>query len=79
MLRPIANRLASALPALTPREIDVLRWVAAGKTNRQIAELLGASPRTVQKHLEHVFDKLGVETRTAAAMRWQSLGGNRLQ
>jgi DNA-binding CsgD family transcriptional regulator len=54
---------------LTPREKEVLNWVAQGKTNRDIAEVLSASPRTVQKHLEHIFRKLGVETRTAAAAR----------
>jgi DNA-binding response OmpR family regulator len=53
--------------ALTPRETEVLSWVAKGKTNRDIAEILGMSPRTVNKHLEHVFAKLGVETRAAAA------------
>lgn len=53
--------------ALTPRETEVLSWVAKGKTNRDIAEILGMSPRTVNKHLEHVFEKLGVETRAAAA------------
>jgi DNA-binding CsgD family transcriptional regulator len=58
-----------AARSLTPRERDVLDWVAAGKTNREVAEILGTSPRTVQKHLEHVFTKLGVETRTAAVMR----------
>jgi len=52
---------------LTPREADVLYWAALGKTNRDIADILGMSPRTVNKHLEHVFEKLGVETRTAAA------------
>lgn len=52
---------------LTPRELDVLSWVAKGKTNRDIAEILGMSPRTVNKHLEHIFVKLGVETRSAAA------------
>ncbi|MGB4345873.1 MAG: LuxR C-terminal-related transcriptional regulator, partial [Burkholderiaceae bacterium] len=52
---------------LTPRETDVLAWLAKGKTNRDIAEILGMSPRTVNKHLEHVFVKLGVETRSAAA------------
>jgi len=41
--------------------------VVQGKTNRDIGEILGTSPRTVHKHLEHVFEKLGVETRTAAA------------
>ncbi|TXH59443.1 MAG: response regulator transcription factor [Burkholderiaceae bacterium] len=59
------SRLASA--ALTPRETEVLSWIAKGKTNRDVAEILGMSPRTVNKHLEHVFEKLGVETRAAAA------------
>ena len=52
---------------LTPREREVLSWVAKGKTNRDIAEILGMSPRTVNKHLEQIFPKLGVENRTAAA------------
>lgn len=52
---------------LTAREVEVLEWVACGKTNRDIGEILGLSPRTVNKHLEHVYVKLGVETRTAAA------------
>ena len=60
-----ASRLATA--ALTPRETEVLSWIAKGKTNRDVAEILGMSPRTVNKHLEHVFEKLGVETRAAAA------------
>jgi DNA-binding NarL/FixJ family response regulator len=52
---------------LTQRENEVLYWLAQGKTNRDIAEILGMSPRTVNKHLEHIYVKLGVETRTAAA------------
>lgn len=52
--------------ALTPRETEVLSWLAKGKTNRDIADILGMSPRTVNKHLEHIFEKLGVETRSAA-------------
>ena len=52
---------------LTQREAEVLNWVVKGKTNRDIGEILGTSPRTVNKHLEHVFVKLGVETRTSAA------------
>jgi DNA-binding response OmpR family regulator/DNA-binding CsgD family transcriptional regulator len=52
---------------LTQREAEVLYWVIKGKTNRDIGDILGTSPRTVHKHLEHVFAKLGVETRTAAA------------
>ena len=58
---------ASAL--LTAREREVLEWLAAGKTNRDIAEILGARPRTIEKHLERIYQKLGVETRTAAVMR----------
>jgi DNA-binding NarL/FixJ family response regulator len=60
-----AARLADA--SLTPRETEVLSWLAKGKTNRDIGEILGMSPRTVNKHLEHIFEKLGVETRSAAA------------
>jgi len=56
-----------ALFRLTQRESEVLHWVIQGKTNRDIGDILGMSPRTVNKHLEHVFEKLGVETRTAAA------------
>jgi DNA-binding NarL/FixJ family response regulator len=56
-----------ALLKLTQRESEVLHWVMMGKTNRDIGDILGTSPRTVNKHLEHVFHKLGVETRTAAA------------
>ncbi len=52
---------------LTVREAEVLHWVALGKTNPEIAGVLDMSPRTVNKHLEHIFVKLGVETRTAAA------------
>jgi DNA-binding CsgD family transcriptional regulator len=51
---------------LTHREAEILMWVAYGKTNRQIGEVLAISPRTVNKHLDHVFIKLGVETRAAA-------------
>jgi DNA-binding CsgD family transcriptional regulator len=54
---------------LTPREAEVLGWVAQGKSNGEIATILGARPRTVGKHLERILAKLGVETRTAAAVR----------
>ncbi|WP_420850227.1 response regulator transcription factor [Ramlibacter algicola] len=67
---PIAPARPRAWPdALTPREREVVRWLAHGKTDAEIAALLGTSPRTVHKHLEHVYVKLGVETRTAAVMR----------
>ncbi|MGH8857504.1 MAG: response regulator [Polaromonas sp.] len=52
---------------LTAREAEVLYWVVKGKINRDIADILGTSPATVKKHLERVYAKLGVETRTAAA------------
>ncbi|MBY0466090.1 MAG: response regulator [Burkholderiales bacterium] len=62
--KPARSRLQQV--ALTPRETEVLSWLAKGKTNRDIADILGMSHRTVNKHLEHVFEKLGVETRSAA-------------
>lgn len=52
---------------LTAREGEVLSWLSKGKTNRDIAQILGLSPRTVDKHLEQIYSKLGVENRTAAA------------
>jgi DNA-binding response OmpR family regulator/DNA-binding CsgD family transcriptional regulator len=52
---------------LTPKEAEVLYWVVKGKINRDIADILGSSPMTVKKHMERIFVKLGVETRTAAA------------
>lgn len=58
---------AEKLTALTPRELEILRFVARGLTNPQIATRLYISPRTVQKHLRNVYEKLGVRTRTAAA------------
>jgi DNA-binding NarL/FixJ family response regulator len=59
---------------LTAREAEVLVWIAAGKSNRDISEILGISPRTVNKHLEQVFVKLGVENRaTAAALAVRAL------
>jgi DNA-binding response OmpR family regulator/DNA-binding CsgD family transcriptional regulator len=64
-----ASAIESLIAAfrLTQREAEVLYWVVQGKTSNDIGEILGNSPRTVNKHLEHVFEKLGVETRTAAA------------
>lgn len=52
---------------LTAREAEVLLWIGHGKSTRDIAEILGMSPRTVQKHLEQIYSKLGVENRAAAA------------
>ena len=53
---------------LTSREAEVLLWIAQGKSNRDIAEILSCAPRTVNKHLEHIYTKLGVENRTAAGI-----------
>ena len=58
---------------LTTRERDVLSWVARGKTNAEVAELLWLAPSTVRKHLENVYAKLGVSTRTAAVARFFGL------
>ena len=54
---------------LTQRESEVLLWIARGKSNRDIGEILGLSPRTVNKHLEQVYAKLGVENRASAAIK----------
>jgi DNA-binding CsgD family transcriptional regulator len=53
---------------LSPREAEVLYWIAQGKTNEETGSILTASTRTVGKHLERIYQKLGVETRTAAAI-----------
>ena len=70
----LAKDTAGALPAeyvselgLTTRESEVLSWLSKGKTNRDIAQILGLSPRTVDKHLEQIYAKLGVENRASAA------------
>ena len=54
---------------VTSREAEVLLWISRGKSNREIGEILNISPRTVNKHLEQVFVKLGVENRASAAAR----------
>lgn len=70
----LAKDTAAYLPSefsrelgLTGREGEVLSWLSKGKSNRDIAQILGLSPRTVDKHLEQIYAKLGVENRTAAA------------
>lgn len=62
------QRLQQTL-ALTSRESEVLLWISRGKANREIGEILEISPRTVNKHLEQIFVKLGVENRASAAAR----------
>jgi DNA-binding CsgD family transcriptional regulator len=71
LLRPylvlLLTHSNSAL-GLTRREIEVLAWVAGGKTNAETAELLSIAPGTVKKHLDHIYEKLGVSTRTEAVV-----------
>lgn len=62
-----ARRRMDGHRGLTAREAEVLGWVARGKTNGEIARLLFISPHTVRKHVENIFEKLNVRTRTAAA------------
>jgi DNA-binding CsgD family transcriptional regulator len=60
---------------VTQREAEVLLWIARGKSNRDIAEILDLSPRTVNKHLEQIYAKLGVENRaSAAALALRTIG-----
>jgi len=61
---------------LTRREAEVLAWVAEGKRNEETGVILGARPKTVGKHLERIFMKLGVETRTAAAVALRQSAGH---
>lgn len=61
------NVLAEAFD-LTPREAEVLYWLTLGKTNRDISAILGLSARTVNKHLEQIFQKMGIDNRTSAAV-----------
>jgi DNA-binding NarL/FixJ family response regulator len=62
--QPLIEKLS-----LTPREAEVLLWVAQGKANGDIAAILNTTESTVKKHLEHIFEKLGVENRGAASLR----------
>lgn len=70
-----ANRIDRSLPSaaqrwgLSAREREVAQWLSAGKADRDIADILAISPRTVHKHLQRIYEKLGVCSRTAAVMR----------
>jgi len=76
-MKPVRKRFLSKQSAvgrryypnrlLTLREHEVLGWLARGKSNAEIGAILGISSATVSKHLEHIYPKLGVENRTAAA------------
>jgi DNA-binding CsgD family transcriptional regulator len=63
-------RATEAEAQLTRREVEVLSWVARGRTNQEVARLVRAAPGTVRKHLEHINAKLGVSTRSAAVARY---------
>jgi len=67
---------ATSAHGLTKREAEVFQWLAAGKSNKDIGTILAISPRTVEKHLERIFQYLGVETRTAAAAEFYRLSQN---
>jgi DNA-binding CsgD family transcriptional regulator len=67
--RRAGGRAALTALGLSARQAEVLELATRGRTNAEIAERMGISPRTVQKHLEHVFDRLGVRTRAGAAAR----------
>lgn len=70
-----ARQALKAAFDLTDRETQVLFWLSRGKTNQEIAQILEMSPRTVNKHLEPVFRKLGVENRTAAVATALAISG----
>jgi DNA-binding CsgD family transcriptional regulator len=61
------DRESRAAGGLTQREAEVLHWVAAGKSNDDVARIICVSPATVKKHLEHIYDKLDVASRNAAS------------
>jgi DNA-binding NarL/FixJ family response regulator len=71
--RPFSPDFSSAEPllklGLTPRSAETLLWVAQGKTNSDIATILGITESTVKKHVQEIFERLGVETRGAATVR----------
>jgi DNA-binding CsgD family transcriptional regulator len=69
--RKISARVAETEPPyLTRRELQVIEWIVAGKRNRDIGKILDCSPRTVQKHVQHILEKLHLETRTEVCVWW---------
>lgn len=70
-LSPMTAMNASSL---SPREREVMMWVHEGKTNDEIAAILGNRVSTIKSHLKNIFHKLGVDNRTAAARHWKSVG-----
>jgi DNA-binding CsgD family transcriptional regulator len=75
LLAPQLARVASRhRTPLTEREREIVTWVGRGKTNKEIAAILGVTPNTVRTHLEHVYEKLDVHTRTAAVAKLSDAG-----
>ena len=64
-------------PYLTRRELEVVEWIVAGKRNEEIGKILECSPRTVQKHVQHILEKLHLETRTGVCIWWYERRLNR--
>ena len=65
----MTRRIVFRQPCRQFENAEVLLWIARGKSNRDIGDILGLSPRTVNKHLEQVYAKLGVENRASAAIK----------
>ena len=65
-----SKRFAVESRPLTKREREVVEWIAAGKRNAEIGKILGCSSRTVQKHVQHILEKLHLETRIAVCIWW---------
>ncbi|WP_346845285.1 response regulator transcription factor [uncultured Rothia sp.] len=70
----LLERMRVPAPDLSPREIELLRALATGSTNKQLAKSLFISEATVKTHLVHIYSKLGVDNRTAAARKARELG-----
>ncbi len=73
--RPKREALAKASDYLTKRQEEIMEWIAEGKTSGEVAVILDISPRTVEKHLEAIFQRLGVENRITAMRRYLELKG----
>ena len=71
LTKPASTRFAyDHSRPLTKRELEVVEWIAAGKRNAEIGKILGCSSRTVQKHVQHILEKLHLETRIAVCIWW---------
>lgn len=70
----LVNSISEAMPELSQRELDVIRWIGEGKSNAVIAEILGITKNSVDSYVKRIFAKLGVSDRTAAAVRAVALG-----